>query len=127
MERTYCPLHSSLIHILMTRALTRWCVSSCPADSGGASDGARSGKGAPHSAEALEEEPRWAEFQITPKDARRSDHHACRAAETPGPAAEPHHRTWDASADVTAEEGQGGEEEQEEEEHEKIQAHWWDP
>lgn len=92
------------------------------ADSGDSSDGARRGKGASLAVEALEEEPRGPELQIAPEDARRSADHAGRAAEAPGPAAEPYHSAGDASVRSAAEEGQGREEKQEEEEHEEIQA-----
>lgn len=93
------------------------------ADSRGAGDGARRGTRASHPAQALEEEPRGAQFQTASENARRSDHHAGWATQAPGPAAEPHHCTWSASDYPTAAEGQGGEEEQEKEEHEKIPAH----
>lgn len=97
------------------------------ADRGGASDGTRCWKRASHPAEALEEEPRRAEFQTASEDARGAARHAGRAAQAPGPAAEPHHCSGGASAPCATDEGQGGEEEQEEEEREEIQARRGDP
>lgn len=93
------------------------------ADSGDSSNSARRGERAPLPAEALEEEPRRAQFQITSQDAWRPAHHVSGAAQAPGPATEPHHRNRGASAGRAAEQGQGGEEKQEEEEHEEKPAH----
>lgn len=91
------------------------------ADIGGAGDGARCGTRASHPAEALEEEPRRAQFQTGSEIARSSPHHVGWAAQAPGPAAEPHHSTWGASGHPKADE------EQEEEEREEIPARCGDP
>lgn len=93
------------------------------ADSGDSSNSSRCGERAPHPAEALEEEPRRAQFQVASEDARRAHCYVSRAAQAPGPAAEPHHHNRGASADPAAQEGQGREEKQEEKEHEETPCH----
>lgn len=87
-------------------------------DPGDSCDSARFGTGASFPAEALEKEPRRAELQIPPADARNSNYYAGWATTTPRPAAESNHPGGDASAQP-AEEKQGREKKQEEK-HEEI-------